>query len=451
MAVNPHPSPPRAASASGSSAPEPTSPGWASAGLEATSTMLDGLRPRAGTDAGARDMAGRLEDARDELRAADDELRAQRDALDEVDAAATLGRSRRWRMRSMIPIAMVTTDRSGLVVRANPAAGDRLNVAVDTLVRKPMLAFVHPDDRRAIRTALEAVHEPLRIGVRLQPRGAEPRPVELVIAAEASSELLDWTLLDADGSAAASDLALTRGLADVCALAVSSTERHELVAAFAHAALRGLHGAESASIALGGVDAPTAVGYAGEAGSRLDALQLRCGDGPALLAERSADAVASDDLTADPRWPQLARLAAAAGVRSVLSVPLLADAEHVGVLTATSAEVRAFGPGQRDAAGVLAAAIGAVLGGVLQRERLSSLAENLDRALLSRQEIDEAKGIVMAERGCSPEEAFAYLAELSQRENVKLRVLAHRVVTQAGLPAGPAPAGGHPWVSRRRS
>jgi AmiR/NasT family two-component response regulator len=91
-----------------------------------------------------------------------------------------------------------------------------------------------------------------------------------------------------------------------------------------------------------------------------------------------------------------------------------------------------------------------VLAGLFERERLGELAGNLDRALISRQEIDEAKGVVIAQRGCTPDEAFAFLAELSQRQNVKLRDLAHRIVAQAGLPEEPEPRAGRPPIGRRR-
>jgi len=42
--------------------------------------------------------------------------------------------------------------------------------------------------------------------------------------------------------------------------------------------------------------------------------------------------------------------------------------------------------------------------------------------------IEQAKGIVMAQQGCGPEEAFDVLRRASQRSNVKLHVLAARLV-----------------------
>jgi AmiR/NasT family two-component response regulator len=44
--------------------------------------------------------------------------------------------------------------------------------------------------------------------------------------------------------------------------------------------------------------------------------------------------------------------------------------------------------------------------------------------------IEQAKGIVMALHRCGPEEAFDLLSRASQRANVKVRVLAARLVEQ---------------------
>ena len=44
--------------------------------------------------------------------------------------------------------------------------------------------------------------------------------------------------------------------------------------------------------------------------------------------------------------------------------------------------------------------------------------------------IEQAKGIVIAQQGCGPEEAFDLLRRASQRSNVKLHVLAEQIVGQ---------------------
>jgi AmiR/NasT family two-component response regulator len=59
---------------------------------------------------------------------------------------------------------------------------------------------------------------------------------------------------------------------------------------------------------------------------------------------------------------------------------------------------------------------------------LKGLVANLETALTSRAVIDQAKGILMARLDIDADEAFARLAKLSSRLNVKLRDLARLVV-----------------------
>ena len=53
----------------------------------------------------------------------------------------------------------------------------------------------------------------------------------------------------------------------------------------------------------------------------------------------------------------------------------------------------------------------------------------------SRAVIEQAKGMLMAARRCDEDEAFDVLVRASQRENVKLRDIAARIVARAQQPA----------------
>lgn len=55
----------------------------------------------------------------------------------------------------------------------------------------------------------------------------------------------------------------------------------------------------------------------------------------------------------------------------------------------------------------------------------------LRRALTSREDIDEAKGIIIATRGCPREEAFRTLVKMSQDSNVPLKEVARALIYQA--------------------
>jgi AmiR/NasT family two-component response regulator len=56
------------------------------------------------------------------------------------------------------------------------------------------------------------------------------------------------------------------------------------------------------------------------------------------------------------------------------------------------------------------------------------LSVNLAAAMEHRGVIEQAKGILMATNGCSPDEAFVRLRQRSQAENRKLRDIAVAIV-----------------------
>lgn len=68
------------------------------------------------------------------------------------------------------------------------------------------------------------------------------------------------------------------------------------------------------------------------------------------------------------------------------------------------------------------------------RDELTALrdeVEGLKVALQSRATIEQAKGVLMGAQHCRPDEAFDLLVKASQRENIKLREIALRIVENA--------------------
>jgi LytS/YehU family sensor histidine kinase len=155
--------------------------------------------------------------------------------------------------------------------------------------------------------------------------------------------------------------------------------------------------------------------------------------------------VVSKDVTADPRWPALGRLARASKVRSVVVVPVREEGRTTGAVNVYSGRTGAVSPAGRRIAVLAAAAVTGILQNVAEREAMQALATNLERALTSRATIDQAKGMVMARVGVSADDAFARLVKLSSYLNVKLRDLAALIVeghVDAILRAGDRHPGG---------
>ncbi len=126
-------------------------------------------------------------------------------------------------------------------------------------------------------------------------------------------------------------------------------------------------------------------------------------------------------MATDARWPPFAEQATAAGVRSMLCLPLHVDTSVYGTLSVYADTPRAFKDVTESVARVLA-----VLAAITLSE--SRGRANLERALESRDLIGQAKGIIMQARRVTAEEAFALLVRRSQETNTKLLDVAEAVV-----------------------
>ena len=153
-------------------------------------------------------------------------------------------------------------------------------------------------------------------------------------------------------------------------------------------------------------------------------------DGNCLDAVRQVKTVLVPDMNDETRWPAYVAQTLPLGVRGSLSVPLGIEDGVVGALNIYATAPRAFDEEAVDLAIELAEYAGIVATTADQYNRATSLAEQLQRAMESRAVIEQAKGILMAQRHCSADEAFEVLVRLSQETHRKLRELAEVLVAQ---------------------
>ncbi len=83
-----------------------------------------------------------------------------------------------------------------------------------------------------------------------------------------------------------------------------------------------------------------------------------------------------------------------------------------------------------DAEDLLGVLTATVRGVARSHRELAAQHDHLRCALASRPTIDQAKGIIMAQRRCGPDEAFAALVRVSQDSNVPLREIAASLVRE---------------------
>jgi len=167
--------------------------------------------------------------------------------------------------------------------------------------------------------------------------------------------------------------------------------------------------------------------------AKLDAMQMEVGEGPdvSVLADRLS--VIVTDTRTETRWPTWARHVHECGIRSLLSVRMYTDDETMGTLNAYSREPNAFDVDDQAVAHVLARHAAVALGSARK-------IENLWLAVDARKRIGQAQGILMERFDLTADQAFAVLLRYSQDNNVKLRVVADRLVETRELPISSVPS-----------
>ena len=159
------------------------------------------------------------------------------------------------------------------------------------------------------------------------------------------------------------------------------------------------------------------------AASAVDQAQYDAQEGPCLDAVDTPIVYAQS--FPDTRWPTLASRPADMGAQSAASYRLaaasLATAGTGGSLNTYGVEPDAFSDEAQEIGLILAAHASVAAGAVRERDALQDLAQNLTKALLSRDVIGQAKGILMERLKLTPEDAFDVLRRSSNRLNEKLQ------------------------------
>lgn len=159
----------------------------------------------------------------------------------------------------------------------------------------------------------------------------------------------------------------------------------------------------------------------------LDALQRESGEGPAIEAAYRADVLHSDDVAADPRWPVWGPAAARLGIGAVISVPIHAKNKALGALNLYNEGARDYTEHELQAAVLIS--VHASIAMAHFRDT-----EHLWKAIDARHRVGQAQGILMERFNLTGEAAFSVMRRVSQDSQVKLHLIADRVVRTRTLP-----------------
>ncbi|CAN5674638.1 GAF and ANTAR domain-containing protein [soil metagenome] len=172
-----------------------------------------------------------------------------------------------------------------------------------------------------------------------------------------------------------------------------------------------------------------------ERAADLDSRQYAAGRGPCLDAALKRLPVRAVTSESRDRWPEFVETAQRLGIRASLCVPLVVsgvyqEQELVGSLNIYSATASAFDPFDEELMRLYTVAAGQAITNAGRWANSRLTVTQLEQALVSRRDIDMAKGALMALHGCGPQEAFAKLVGESQRRNVKVRDVAEEILAR---------------------
>ncbi len=159
----------------------------------------------------------------------------------------------------------------------------------------------------------------------------------------------------------------------------------------------------------------------------VDAAQYELQEGPCFEAAVDTVHITAPNLAADERFPRYAPIALRAGIRAQAGIRLFDADGSNGALNLYSSRVGAF-----EDLGALSLLFAHQSAMALDYARQI---DQLQEAVRSRQVIGQAVGVVMERYSVDEARAFGFLTRLSNNENLKLRLVAERLL-QAGVEDG---------------
>jgi GAF domain-containing protein len=228
------------------------------------------------------------------------------------------------------------------------------------------------------------------------------------------------------------DAAMMDVYAELSRIVLGSQPLGALLRRVSDLALKAMPGIDDASVTLVERGRARTVAFSGQLAATLDERQYESGFGPCLDAAVHGQTILVDTSEEDGPYADFARQARRQGIRYVLSVGMPALQEISGGMNIYASGTA----GPLDEAAIELATVfsghaavtmfnAALYAGA--REQVAQMKQ----AMASRAQIEQAKGVIMRERRCTAEEAFAILADMSSRSNRKLRDIALSVITDA--------------------
>jgi ANTAR domain-containing protein/GAF domain-containing protein len=235
------------------------------------------------------------------------------------------------------------------------------------------------------------------------------------------------------GSADTPSLARTRAMLDQLGqLLLVGNDPPSVLQRIVDLAAQAMPPGTQVSLTLVRDDRPTTAASTGALAEELDEMQYQRGRGPCLEAALGGVFVDIADARTEDRWPEYVPVFLERGALSALAAPVPA-ALLIGAVNVYARAAQAFDEEDRAALVQFAAYAGAVLTNMDALQDAWDLAENLQKAMVFRSVIEQAKGILVERYKVTTDEAFRLLSDASMHANRKVRDIAEELVLTGEL------------------
>lgn len=244
----------------------------------------------------------------------------------------------------------------------------------------------------------------------------------------------DWLTAGGSQSLSADSESLRKGVEAMSRFVVGDATLRETLQRVSELACAAVSSADMVGLTMLLDGRPSTAAFTDDTALEIDSAQYDAGSGPCLDAFRHHQVFRIDDVENDRQWPSFNEAAAEQGVKSVLSVPLLARHEGVGALNYYSRLQGAFSENDVRTALHFATYAAILLANSQAYWDAQELGQDVAQAVRARALIEQAKGVLMGTRRCTADEAFEVLVRTSQRENRSVHEVAEELVSRTTLP-----------------
>lgn len=227
------------------------------------------------------------------------------------------------------------------------------------------------------------------------------------------------------------EIELRESLSSLSRLATGQLSLEQILTQVAEYAVRAIPGADGAGLTLIEDNRGDTIVATAPFVRAVDDIQYGIREGPCISAAAEARTMRSGSLGGEQRWPRFGPRVSRLGVHSVLSLPLVTPDGVFGAMNVYAHAKNAFDERAAELGELFATPAAIAVQNAQVLEQAKRLAATLQAVLTNRAIIDQALGIIRSRSGCTSDEAYQRLREMSQSSDTKLVVVAQSIVGEA--------------------